>query len=267
MSTPIEILLITPSPELRDEVKGYLSAKGFKVLPLNTAMEAHGALSRQKIDLIMAEGDRDELQDFFRQAEKKHPGVKFILIFERDKLKDAFDALENGIDGCVFKPIRETELAYEVARILSSYSRSEEDEVGGKYIHIRSRNRRMAELYQAAVGKIASSNSTVLITGESGTGKELMAYWIYANSLRREKPLVKVSCAVLPEGVLESELFGHEKGSFTGAYTKRRGRFELADGGTIFLDEIGEIPPTIQGKFLRVLQDRKSTRLNSSHYS
>jgi Nif-specific regulatory protein len=122
----------------------------------------------------------------------------------------------------------------------------------------------MAELYQAAVSKIARSDATVLISGPSGTGKELMAHWIYAHSQRKGKPFIKVSCAVLPEGVLESELFGHEKGSFTGAYTKRKGRFELADGGTIFLDEIGEISPGLQSKFLRVLQEREFQRVGSS---
>jgi transcriptional regulator with GAF, ATPase, and Fis domain len=121
----------------------------------------------------------------------------------------------------------------------------------------------MAALYQSAVEKIAKSDSTVLIQGESGTGKELMATWIYTHSLRKNRPFVKVSCAVLPEGILESELFGHERGSFTGAYTKRKGRFEMADSGTIFLDEIGEISPAIQSKFLRVLQEREFQRIGS----
>jgi DNA-binding NtrC family response regulator len=133
-----------------------------------------------------------------------------------------------------------------------------------KFVFNQSRNPQMAALYQSAVDKIAKSDSTVLIQGESGTGKELMATWIYSHSLRKNRPFVKVSCAVLPEGILESELFGHERGSFTGAYTKRKGRFEVADGGTIFLDEIGEISPSIQSKFLRVLQEREFQRVGGS---
>jgi DNA-binding NtrC family response regulator len=166
----------------------------------------------------------------------------------------------------LFKPLRGAEVRFEINRLLSSRRKlnSNEKEVENKYIFHQSRNPQMAALYQASVEKIAKSDATILIQGESGTGKELMAYWIYTNSLRKTKPFVKVSCAVLPEGVLESELFGHERGSFTGAYSKRKGRFELADGGTIFLDEIGEISPAIQSKFLRVLQEKEFQRIGSN---
>jgi two-component system response regulator AtoC len=121
----------------------------------------------------------------------------------------------------------------------------------------------MQEVYKT-VGKVAKSDATVLVTGESGTGKELVAEALHYNSNRRAGPMVKVSCAALPETLLEAELFGHEKGSFTGAMTQRRGRFEMADKGSIFLDEIGEMSLQTQTKLLRVLQDRKIERIGSS---
>src|SRR5438128_2710895 len=121
----------------------------------------------------------------------------------------------------------------------------------------------MQEVYKV-VGKVAKADATVLITGESGTGKELVAEALHYNSNRRSGPIVKVSCAALPETLLEAELFGHEKGSFTGAMTQRRGRFEMADKGTIFLDEIGEMSLPMQTKLLRVLQERKIERVGSS---
>jgi two-component system, NtrC family, response regulator AtoC len=121
----------------------------------------------------------------------------------------------------------------------------------------------MQEVYKT-IGKVAKADATVLITGESGTGKELVAEALHFNSNRRSGPMVKVSCAALPETLLEAELFGHEKGSFTGAMTQRRGRFEMADKGTIFLDEIGEMTVPTQTKLLRVLQERKIERIGSN---
>src|SRR5258708_33475088 len=121
----------------------------------------------------------------------------------------------------------------------------------------------MQEVYKT-VGKVAKADATVLITGERGTGKELVAEALHFNSNRRSGPMVKVSCAALPETLLEAELFGHEKGSFTGAMTQRRGRFEMADKGTIFLDEIGEMTVPTQTKLLRVLQERNIERIGSN---
>src|SRR5437764_7853432 len=131
----------------------------------------------------------------------------------------------------------------------------------------------MKEVYQF-LSRVAPIDSTVLIHGESGTGKELAARAIHRNSPRAAKPFVPINCAAIPEGLLESELFGHERGAFTGAVAQKKGRLEMADGGVVFLDEIGELAPALQVKLLRVLQereierlggDRKSTRLNSSH--
>src|SRR5690606_27865167 len=124
-------------------------------------------------------------------------------------------------------------------------------------------SRGMRKVYDL-IAQVAKSEATVLIRGESGVGKELVASAIHYNSLRASKPFIKVNCAALPESVIESELFGHEKGAFTGAVTQRKGRFELADGGTIFLDEIGDLAPMMQVRLLRVLQEREFERVGGT---
>jgi DNA-binding NtrC family response regulator len=218
---------------------------------MDSVLEAKALVERRRFDLIVVDGIASETKELLFQAKAQNPHIKSLLVSEDTGVEEVLKSLDHEIIGCVFKPLRESEVRFEVNRILSSNLTSREmTHRAEKFVFNQSRNPQMAALYQSAVDKIAKSDSTVLIQGESGTGKELMATWIYSHSLRKNRPFVKVSCAVLPEGILESELFGHERGSFTGAYTKRKGRFEVADGGTIFLDEIGEISPSIQSKFL-----------------
>jgi len=264
VSITADILLVSPSAETKDLFRNCLSSNGFKLTPLTTAAEALGISLNKRFDLLIYDGGLHEAAAVMREIQRKNPHAKTLLIASAGGKFDPEALLRGGVGGCLFKPLREAEIRFEIHRLLAKPVLMEDTSGEDKYIHQQSRNQRMAELYNAAVEKIARSDATVLILGESGTGKELMAKWVYSHSQRKMKPFVKVSCAVLPEGVLESELFGHEKGAFTGAYTKRKGRFEMADGGTIFLDEIGDISPAIQSKFLRVLQEREFQRIGSN---
>ena len=264
MSIKADILLVSPSAEVKKSIQSYLSSNGFKLITLSNLMEAFGTAAGRKFNLLIYDGSREDAAKLAREIRKLNNEAKSILLAEANSFIAPEELRESGISGCSFKPVREADIRFEVHRLLSEEKILASVNLDEKYVHHDSRNPEMADLYDAAVQKIAVSDSTVLILGESGTGKELMAKWIYSHSARRNSPLVKVSCAVLPEGVLESELFGHEKGSFTGAYAKRKGRFELADRGTIFLDEIGDIPPAIQSKFLRVLQEREFQRIGSN---
>ena len=261
-----DILLFSPSTEVREAIGEILASNGYRVIPISTVMEARGIIPRKDFNLLIVEGSQDDVRELIDRVRGYSPQVQVLALADSGSGAAALNYIPEGAAGCIFKPLREAEVRFEVARVLSAKSVkvTPKTEREKDFIHHQSRNPQMAELYNAAVIKIAKSDSTVLIQGESGTGKELMASWIFSHSLRLDKPFVKVSCAVLPEGVLESELFGHEKGSFTGAYSKRKGRFELADKGTIFLDEIGEIPPSIQSKFLRVLQEREFQRVGSN---
>ena len=265
MSIKADILLVSQSNDVKQSIRSSLSENGYKLLPINSLTEAYGIIMSRRFDLVMYDGDPAEADYLLKEARKQNRDLRAIVIAEKEVTADLDSLIQLGIEGCIFKPVRETEIRFEVAKVLKSAVSAQPPPLEKKYVFHESRNPNMAELYNAAVEKIAKSDSTVLIMGESGTGKELMAQWIYSHSPRQDKPLVKVSCAVLPEGVLESEMFGHEKGSFTGAYTKRKGRFELADKGTIFLDEIGDVTPAIQSKFLRVLQEREFQRLGSNN--
>ena len=182
----------------------------------------------------------------------------------------AIRAMELGAFDYITKPFDLDRIVHSVRRVLEYRELAHEVQVLRREISSLVQTERiignsppMQEVYKT-IGKVAKSDATVLITGASGTGKELVAEAIHYNSNRRSGPLVKVFCAVLPETLLEAELFGHEKGSFTGAMAMRRGRFELADKGTIFMDEIGEITPAVQTKLLRVLQERIIERVGSS---
>lgn len=183
--------------------------------------------------------------------------------------RTAIEAMQSGAYDYLTKPFDLEELVNIVQKALA-HTRALAYQVGeanpqtlGQPEELLGRSPAMAEVFKL-IGKVAQGNTTVLILGESGTGKELVASTLHAASPRSRGPLVKVNCAALPEHLLEAELFGHEKGAFTGANNLRIGRFEQANGGTIFLDEVGELSPTIQGKLLRVLQDKSFERLGSN---
>lgn len=200
----------------------------------------------------------------------EHPGTAVILMTAHGTMDTAVEAMKKGAFDYLVKPSNVTELRIILDRAFQLQSLRNEvaalrTEVEDKYKfgHIIGTSAIMQEVYKK-VGRVAPTNATVLITGESGSGKELIAKVIHSNSPRREGPFIKVNCGALPEGLLESELFGYEKGAFTGAVARKPGRFELADRGTIFFDEVGELPPALQVKLLGVLQEREFERVGGT---
>ena len=232
-----------------------------------TALEAHVP------DLVLTDvvlpGDRDGL-DFLRWVQGAHPDVPVIVMTAYGSVEKAVRAMRDGAHDFLEKPLDLGRLRHLVASTLESRSRApataalreglSRGEVPAGFI---GNAPSVLEIFRV-VSKVAPTNATVLILGESGTGKELVAEAIHAASPRASGPFVKVNCAALPEGLLESELFGHVRGSFTGAVKDRAGRFEAANGGTILLDEVGEVPPHTQVKLLRVLQTRQIERVGDS---
>ncbi len=218
-------------------------------------------------DLFMPEMDGLELLDV---VSKKYPEIPIIMITAHGTIETAVEAMRKGARDYILKPLRLEEIVAKVETIAQLKSLQKENQMlrsnlTDKYNFdkIIGSNPKMLELFDL-LKMVAPNNSTVLIQGEHGTGKELIANAIHYNSKRVNKPLVKVNCTVLTENLLESELFGHVKGAYTGALKDKMGRFELADGGTIFLDEIGDISPNMQLKLLRVLQEREFERVGDN---
>ena len=207
------------------------------------------------------------------QIRRMHTDASIIIITAYATVDTAITAMKEGAQEYIVKPCNPEEISLLVGRIIKVKNLQRENTILRKklsrqyrYGDIISKNARMREILDLA-REVASLRSTVLIRGESGTGKELIARAIHNSGDRAAKPFVAVSCAALAETLLESELFGHEKGSFTGAVSQKQGKFEMADGGTIFLDEIGDISPKLQADLLRVLQERCFYRVGGSRRS
>lgn len=217
------------------------------------------------LDLRMPEMDGMEV---LRRAKEMQPKLPVIILTAHGTIETAIEAMKVGAADFITKPFDLDELKIVIKKALMisqlvtevSFLRSE---LTKRYGQIIGKSQAINEIKQL-IDKVAASNATVLITGESGTGKEVVAVSIHQASLRRDLPFVTVNCAALPEHLLESELFGHEKGAFTGAVARKMGRFELADRGTIFLDEIGEMPLNMQAKLLRFLQEKTFERVGGT---
>ena len=242
--------------------------------------EACEALEQEAPEVILTDLKLPGLSgmDVLRKAKELDPFVEVIVLTAFGTVETAVEAMQAGAFDFLTKPVRMDHLSAKLGQALRvrrdrsalSVERSRrellEREVRDAFNdgQIIGRAASMQSVY-ATIEKVADSDSSVLITGESGTGKELVARAIHMRSGRREGPFVRVNCGALAEGVLESELFGHERGAFTGAVRQRLGRFELADGGVLFLDEIADIPPSVQVRLLRVLQEREFERVGGEH--
>ena len=267
------ILVADDEAEIRSLLTDLLKDAGYKVRQATTGAEALAAVGKSMPDLVMMDiklPDQDGL-GVLRQLKREHGDLEVIVMTAFGGSSSAIKAMEHGAYDYVTKPFEMDDLLATLKRVFEHADMSSEVSALrlelGKSAADRERivgsSRPMLEVFKL-IGKVAGSDATVLITGESGTGKELVAEALHRSSKRNPHPLVKVSCAALPETLLETELFGHEKGSFTGAMTMRKGRFEMANKGTIFLDEIGEMTLATQTKLLRILQEREFERIGSN---
>ena len=267
-----KILIVDDEPTHLKMLETVLTAEGFELQKANDGQTAIEAVEERFYDLILMDVRMSRMDgiEALKRIKEISPGIPVIIMTAYASVNTAVDALKSGAYDYLTKPLDIDELKILVQKALRHQQLEKEniflkEQLKGRFdfSNIIGQSPMMLHLFET-ISLVAPSDATVLITGESGTGKEIIANAIHQNSLRREKPLIKVNCAALPETLLESELFGHKKGAFTGALKRRQGRFQLAHEGTIFLDEIAEMAPSTQAKILRVLQEREFEPLGGS---
>jgi two-component system response regulator GlrR len=248
------ILIVDDDPGLLRLLTIRLRAENYEVEAVESGAAALGAASRFRPDLVVTDLRMDQMDGIGLLKELQHrwPGLKVIILTAHGTIPDAVQATQMGAFGFLTKPVEKQELLDQVQKALRISGFVDSDQDWRSEIITRSP---LMEEKLAQAHMVAGTDARVLITGESGTGKELLARAIHKASPRRNKPFVAINCSAMAEELLESELFGHEKGSFTGAVKAHRGLFQAADGGTLLLDEIGDMPMPLQVKLLRVLQE------------
>jgi len=257
------LLLVDDDRHLLDSMAEWLREQGYRVDTASAVAAANAAVDRKKFDLVLADvrlGEGDGF-DILAHCRDKHPHVGVIMLSGYSGVESAVEALRGGALDFLSKPLIDDELEMAIQRALNQRQVIEENKNLKAQLDLRfgmenivGHDARMQRVFDL-IDSVADTKTTVLVTGESGTGKSLIARAIHRRSARRNKPFIEVACGALPETLLESELFGHVAGSFTGATGDRMGKFMQADGGTIFLDEIGTSSPGLQVKLLRVLQE------------
>ncbi|MFZ7126848.1 MAG: sigma-54-dependent transcriptional regulator [Desulfobacterales bacterium] len=266
------ILTVDDDRGHRSMLQAVLSAAGYEVVLAAGGKEAVAAVEREPFDIILMDIRMRSMDglEALRRIKPLAPDTPVVLMTAYASVRTAVEALRNGAEDYLTKPLDIDELKVVLEKVLRFQTLQEENrqlrEALGSHADFSSivgSSPKMLALFDT-IGRVAPTEATVLISGESGTGKELIALAIHSNSPRKDGPFVAVNCAALPETLLESEIFGHERGAFTGADKRRMGRFEMADGGTIFLDEIGELSVSIQAKLLRVIQEMAFEPLGSS---
>ena len=267
-----QILVVDDEPDVREVLTTLFTRQGYQVTAVPDGEAALEAVQQQRfhvalLDLRLPRMDGITL---LRQLRERDPQLIGIILTGYATVENAVEAMKAGAFDYLMKPFNSTEVRILVQRALEFQGLKEENarlrqslEERYRFGNLVGTSKAMRQVFDL-IQRVADSDSTILILGESGTGKELVARTIHYNSPRRNRPLIPINCAAIPEGLLESELFGHEKGAFTGATHLRVGRFEQADGGTLFLDEIGEMSPALQAKLLRVLQYKEFERVGGT---
>ncbi len=260
-----KILVVDDEQHVRQLIGKVLEKEGYEVMTAGNGEEGLEVFQKHNIDLIISDIKMPKMSgiEFLHKVKEQEPGVGFILITAFATMETAIDAIKSGAQDYVTKPFDIKEIITAVKKILISTEHEDNityDLGSPDDTKTKSNSPAMQQVLQLAK-KVSASDATVLILGETGTGKEVISTAIHNWSRRSDKPMIKVNCGAIPDNLLESELFGYEKGAFTGAASSKPGRFEFADGGTIFLDEIGDIAPQLQVKLLRVLQEKTFERL------
>jgi DNA-binding NtrC family response regulator len=258
------VLVVDNEQEMVKLIQRHLEGEGFAVTPAHSGVEALTALARDEYDVVIVDLVMDEIDGLavLREAQRLQPRARVILMTAFASLETAIAALRQGAYDYLSKPFKMAEVTIAVRRALEDQRLREEnrrlrEEVGRQYAvtNLLGRSRAMQNVFDQ-IAAVAGSEATVLLIGESGSGKELAARAIHWNGPRQARPFIAVNCAAIPDALLESELFGHERGAFTGAERRRRGLFAEASGGTLFLDEIADMSLALQAKLLRALQDK-----------
>jgi DNA-binding NtrC family response regulator len=268
------ILIVDDDAALRRMLVDYLVSQGYTALGMRSIQQGREALKNDFFDLVIADLRLEDGSglDFLRELKQIAPRSYGILMTGYATMETAVEAIRIGLFDYMLKPILPAQIDLVLQRLESvrqlqsenSYLRQQQQQTNGAgNAVVWGRSDLMQDILEM-VKKVAQTHATVLIQGESGTGKEVVAHAIVQHSPRAQMPFIKVNCAAVPETLLESEFFGHEKGAFTGAVQRREGRFETANGGTLLLDEIAEIPLSLQVKLLRVLQEREFERVGGN---
>jgi two-component system NtrC family response regulator len=262
-----------------DDEKNYLLVleallvdAGYEVITSDNTIEALEITVSHDLDLVITDMRMpgQDGMEFLAQLRSRQPGPPVIMMTAYATVEKAVEAMKRGAFDYITKPFKNEELILTIRKAIEMHRLKQENRLLSldlqeryQFGNIVGKSKIMRQVYEI-IEKVAQTRASVLITGESGTGKELIARAIHFNSSRRDKPFISVNCSALSETLLESELFGHERGAFTGAVTQRKGRFELAHGGTLFLDEVGDMSPALQVKLLRVLQEMKFERVGGT---
>ena len=261
---PHSILLVDDEPKMRDVLSVALGELGYRALTAASGEEALEILDREEVDLVLSDLRMKGMhgRELLREIKRRWPNLPVVLMTAYSSVKDAVQAIKEGAFDYIDKPFEMEDLATTLANglrlcdVLRDNQRLRAELEDRHSFESLIGNSPVFRRVIGAIAEVCDSRTNVLVTGESGTGKEMVARAIHFNSSRKTRPFVALNCAAIPEGLLESELFGHVRGAFTGATANRVGRFQQADGGTLFLDEIGDMPLAVQAKMLRVLQDR-----------
>ena len=254
MNQPAKVLVVEDDATLRQALCDTIKFGGYEAVEASSGVDALGKLSNHGVDMVISDVQMDHMdgRELLRKVRVTNPDLPFVIITAHGSVEGAVDAMREGATDYLLKPFEAEVLLDMVSRMEPLRKAQTSDVIMA--------DPETAKVY-ALAQKVASNDASILISGESGCGKEVLAQYLHSHSTRVDQPFVAVNCAAIPENMLESMLFGYEKGAYTGAHQARAGKFEQANGGTILLDEVSEMPLALQAKLLRVLQERELERL------